>query len=150
MGLLKEFKEFAMKGSVVDLAVGVVIGGAFGGVVQSLVKDVIMPPIGLITGGVDFTDKQFTLKHPIMDATGKTVLTPGVYLHYGAFINAIINFLIISASIFLVIKLMNTARRKHDDAPPPPSTKPCPFCTSAIPIGAKKCPLCTADLPAMA
>jgi large conductance mechanosensitive channel len=147
MGLLKEFKEFAMKGSVVDLAVGVVIGAAFGGIVTSLVKDIIMPPLGLAMGGVDFANKVFVLKGPVKDASGK-IITEAVDLRYGVFINQVIDFLIVASAIFLVVKLMNAAHRKPVVAATP-TTKPCPFCTSTIPIGAKKCPLCTADLPAI-
>jgi large conductance mechanosensitive channel len=145
MGLLKEFKEFAMKGSVVDLAVGVIIGASFGTIVQSLVKDVIMPPIGLLTGGVDFSNKVIELKHPLLDSAGK-VVKEGIDLRYGIFINAVINFLIVAVAIFFVVKLMNAAHRKPISTAAP-TTKECPLCTSAIPLNAKKCPLCTADLP---
>jgi large conductance mechanosensitive channel len=151
MGLLKEFKEFAMKGSVVDLAVGVVIGGAFGKIVSSLVNDIIMPPLGLLMGGVDFSNKVFVLREAKehFDAAKNTwvVDVPATLLHYGVFINNIIDFLIVAASIFLVVKAMNAAHRKPADAPAAPTTKECAFCTSTIPIHAKKCPLCTADLP---
>jgi large conductance mechanosensitive channel len=128
MGLIKEFKEFAMRGNVVDLAVGVIIGAAFGGIVNSLVKDVIMPPIGLVTGGVDFKDKVLVLKEgvqPVVDAAGK-VITPesaAVTLNYGLFINALINFLIIAFCIFLIIKAMNKAMPKPPPPPPPGPTK---------------------------
>jgi large conductance mechanosensitive channel len=128
MGLIKEFKEFAMRGNVVDLAVGVIIGAAFGGIVNSLVKDVIMPPIGVLSGGVDFKDKVFTLKEgvqPVVDAAGK-VITPeiaAVTLNYGLFINAVINFLIIAFCIFLIIKAMNKAMPKPPPPPPPGPTK---------------------------
>ena len=137
MKLWQEFKEFAMKGSVVDLAVGVIIGGAFGGIVQSLVKDVIMPPLGILMGGVDFADKVIVLRHAHDNL-------PEADLRYGMFVNQVITFFIVAASIFLVIKLMNAARRKPAEVTP--TTKPCPMCTSVIPIAARKCPLCTADL----
>ncbi len=125
MGLMKEFREFALKGSVVDLAVGVIIGAAFGGLVKSLVDDVLMPPIGWMTGGLDFADKAVVIqkvgdKHMI---TGK-VLAKDVVFSYGRFINSIINFLIVAIAIFVVIKLINTARRRFEKeqaaAPPPP------------------------------
>jgi large conductance mechanosensitive channel len=128
MGLIKEFKEFAMRGNVVDLAVGVIIGAAFGGIVNSLVKDVIMPPIGVLSGGVDFKDKVIVLKEgvqPVVDAAGK-VISPeiaAVTLNYGLFINAIINFLIIAFCIFLIIKAMNKAMPKPPPPPPPGPTK---------------------------
>lgn len=125
MGLLKEFREFALKGSVVDLAVGVIIGAAFGGLVKSLVDDVLMPPIGWLTGGLDFADKSIVIqkageKHMI---TSKD-LAKDVVFSYGKFINAIINFLIVAIAIFAVIKLINTARKRFEKeqaaAPPPP------------------------------
>jgi large conductance mechanosensitive channel len=124
--LLAEFKEFAMKGNVVDLAVGVIIGAAFGKIVSSLVANVIMPPLGLLMGGVDFKDKKFMLKQGAgWDVTAQKWATPPVYLEYGLFINAVIDFLIVAFAIFVVIKLINTARRKPDPAPavPPAPTK---------------------------
>jgi large conductance mechanosensitive channel len=150
MGLLKEFKEFAMKGSVVDLAVGVVIGAAFGNIVTSLVRDIIMPPVGLLMGGVDFSDKVIELhgSRTYFDAAKNASVTiPATTLKYGVFVNNVINFLIVAVAIFLVIKMMNAAHRKPADAPASPTTKECPMCTSTIPIHAKKCPQCTADLP---
>ena len=122
MGLFKEFKEFALRGNMVDLAVGVVIGAAFGKVVTSLVNDIIMPPIGMVTGGVDFSDKVIHLKDATLDAAGK-VVKPAVDMTYGKFINNIVDFLIVAAAIFVVIKLMNTAaRKKPASAEPPPLT----------------------------
>ena len=127
MGLVSEFKEFAMKGSVVDLAVGVIIGAAFGKIVTSLVNDVIMPPIGLITGGVDFSDKKVVLRQAVYDAAVNPpkLITPENAVMYGKFINNIIDFLIVALAIFLVIKLINSAKRKPAPAPavPPPPTK---------------------------
>ena len=148
MGLVQEFKEFALKGSVVDLAVGVIIGGAFGKIVSSLVNDIMMPPLGLAMGGVDFQSKQWVLKAATTDPSDPSKVVPATIIHYGMFINNIIDFFIVAVSIFLVIKLMNSARRQ----PPPPATGPttkeCPMCASTIPIRAKKCPLCTSDLQA--
>ncbi|HEY8514893.1 MAG TPA: large-conductance mechanosensitive channel protein MscL [Candidatus Binatia bacterium] len=118
MSILKEFREFAVKGNAIDLAVGVVIGGAFGKVVSSLVNDVIMPPIGLLVGGVDFSDLALTLRAPT-DAQPE-----GVVLRYGAFINTIIDFVIIAAAIFAMVKLLNALRREkevEEAAPPPPT-----------------------------
>jgi large conductance mechanosensitive channel len=143
MGLIQEFKEFAMKGNAIDLAIGVVIGAAFGKIVSSLVSDIMMPPIGLLMGGIDFSAKKLTLKDAVLDATGKTV-TPATTINYGVFINNVIDFLIVAVAIFIVIKLMNTARKTPP--PPPPSTKECPLCASVIPLKAKKCPNCTSDL----
>ena len=117
MGLIKEFKEFALRGNVVDLAVGVIIGGAFGGIVTSLVNDVIMPPIGILTGGVDFKAKVLVLKDAVVDGAGKEV-GKAVTLNYCTFINTVINFLIVAFCIFIVVKLMNAAKRT---TPPPPA-----------------------------
>jgi large conductance mechanosensitive channel len=124
MGLLAEFKEFALKGSVVDLAVGVVIGAAFGKIVSSLVNDIMMPPLGLLMGGVDFSDKKITLKDAVLDKAG-AVVHPAVSINYGVFINNTIDFIIVAIAIFVVIKLMNTAKRQPPPAPaaPPPPTK---------------------------
>lgn len=115
MGLLKEFKEFALRGNVVDLAVGVIIGAAFGNIVNSLVKDVLMPPIGYFTGGVDFKDKLIVLKPAVME--GDTIKVAANTLNYGIFLNTVINFVIVAACIFAVVKVMNTLKRT---TPPPP------------------------------
>jgi large conductance mechanosensitive channel len=124
MGLISEFKEFAMKGSVVDMAVGIIIGAAFGKVVSSVVNDVLMPPIGLAVGGVDFSSLKLVLKHAVVDPAGK-VITPETALMYGKFINNVIDFLIVALAVFALIKLINIARRKPAPAPavPPPPTK---------------------------
>lgn len=150
--MLKEFKEFAMRGNVVDMATGIIIGGAFGTIVKSLVDDVLMPPIGLLLGGVDFSDFFVILKD------GKT---PGPYfalaqaktagavsINYGMFINAVISFLIVAFAIFMVIKGMNTLRRQQEAPPAEPTTKACPFCATDIPIKAMRCPHCTSELKA--
>ena len=123
MKLLKEFKEFAMRGNVVDLAVGIIIGAAFTTIVNSLVKDVIMPPLGMATGGVDFADKKLVMREEARE--GERVIRPAVVLSYGNFINAMIQFLIVAFAIFLVVKAMNTARRKPEPKPdvPPAPTK---------------------------
>lgn len=133
MGIVKEFKEFALKGNMVDLAIGVVIGGAFGKVVSSLVTDIIMPPIGLLLGGVDFSSLSINLGAP------ESILPP-VQIKYGLFINAAMDFFIISAVIFSVIKGMNKLRtEKPAEAP---STKDCPECLMQVPVKAKKCGHC--------
>jgi len=130
MGLLAEFKEFAMKGSVVDLAVGVVIGGAFGKIVSSLVNDIIMPPIGLITGGVDFSSLKVVIHKgaaAVVDSNGVVMkaAVPDVTINYGNFVNNSVDFVIVAASIFMVIKLMSMAKRAPAPPPavPPPPTK---------------------------
>ena len=135
--MLQEFKKFAMRGNVVDLAVGVVIGAAFGKIVTSLVNDIIMPPIGMVTGGIDFAD----LKIVLADATASS---PAVSINYGMFLNNILDFVIVAFSIFLVIKQMNKLKKPEPETAP--ITKACPECTSDIPKAAKRCPHCTATL----
>ncbi|MBT0662833.1 large conductance mechanosensitive channel protein MscL [Geobacter pelophilus] len=144
MSVLQEFKAFAVKGNVVDLAVGVIIGGAFGKIVTSFVSDVVMPPLGLLMGKVNFSDlfvdlsgKGFTTLKAAKDA-GAPVIS------YGLFINTIIDFVIIAFVIFMVIKQINRFRK--EPAPAPPNTKDCPFCCVAIPLAAKRCPQCTSAL----
>jgi large conductance mechanosensitive channel len=151
MGMIREFKEFAMRGNVLDLAVGIIIGAAFTTIVTSFVNDLIMPPIGVVTGGVDFKDKKYVMAPPVTDKDGK-VIKPAAELRYGNFINAVINFLIVAFAVFLLIKAVNTATRKLRPPPPvgEPTNKECPLCCSSIPYRAKKCPHCTAELPAMA
>ena len=137
--MLKEFKDFAMRGNVVDMAVGIVIGGAFGKIVTSMVNDVIMPPIGLLLGNVDFSELSITLRGATADAAAVT-------LNYGAFINTVIDFVIVAFAIFLVIKQINRLKKK---APPKePTMKECPKCFSTIPIKATRCPQCTSELQA--
>ena len=118
MGMMTEFREFAMRGNVIDLAVGVVIGGAFGKIVSALVDKVIMPPIGLLIGGVDFSRLAITLKAATVDAAGKEV--PAVVLAYGEFINAVIQFVIVAFAIFMVVKAINRLHKKPEDAPAAP------------------------------
>jgi large conductance mechanosensitive channel len=122
MAILKEFREFAVKGNVVDLAVGLIIGAAFGKIVNSLVADVIMPPIGLLLGGVDFSSLAVVLKSASVDAAGKAVAP--VLLRYGVFINTIIEFVIVAFAVFLIVKAMNAARRQEAAAPAPPPAPP--------------------------
>jgi len=149
MGLIKEFKEFAMRGNVVDMAVGIIIGGAFGKIVSSLVNDVLMPPLGVLMGQVDFKDKVIHIADAVKDPATGAVIKASVDLRYGMFINTVIDFVIVAFAIFMVIKAMNAAKRKPAPAPAgPPTTKECPMCLSTIAIKARKCPQCTADLPA--
>jgi large conductance mechanosensitive channel len=121
--MFKEFKEFAMRGNVVDMAVGIVIGGAFGKIVSSFVADVIMPPLGLLIGGVDFTALKIIIKDAVVDAAG-TVTTEAVSINYGAFIQTAVDFIIIAFAIFMVIKGMNNMKKKEEAAPPPPPPGP--------------------------
>ena len=137
MGMLKEFKEFAMRGNVVDMAVGIIIGAAFGKIVTSLVNDVIMPPIGLLLGNVDFSNLALTLKEKSAEAEAVT-------LNYGMFINTVLDFLIVAFAIFMIIKQIN--RLKKQEPAPEASTKDCPRCFSSIPIQATRCPHCTSEL----
>lgn len=131
--MLKEFKEFAMRGNVVDMAVGIIIGAAFGGIVNSLVNDVIMPPVGLLTGGIDFSDLVVKLQNE-----------PAVAIKYGVFINAVINFVIIAFAMFIIVRAMNRLKKKEEVAPAAPTTKECPECLMTIPLKAKRCGHCTA------
>jgi large conductance mechanosensitive channel len=148
--MFKEFKEFAMRGNVIDMAVGIIIGAAFGAIVQSLVKDVIMPPIGLLLGRVDFTNLFLVLKHGATAGPYATVAQAhdagAVSINYGLFLNTVINFFIVAFAIFLVIRSLNRLKRQEAAAPVAPSTKECPFCFSAVPIKATRCPFCTSDL----
>ena len=126
MGFLKEFKEFAVKGNVMDMAVGVIIGGAFGKIVTSMVNDIIMPPIGLLVGGVDFTDMKITLKQQVLDAAGE-VLSPAVTWNYGAFVQQVVDFTILAFCVFLMVKVMNTINKKKKEEPAPaPAPAPVP------------------------
>jgi large conductance mechanosensitive channel len=145
--MLKEFKEFAMRGSVIDLAVGVVIGAAFGKIVTSLVDDIVMPPIGRLVGHVDFSNLFVSLNGNHYDslALAKAATPPAPTLNYGLFLNNVINFLIVAFAIFIVVQQVNRWTKKPAPAAAP-STKECPQCTMAIPIGAKRCPQCTAQL----
>ena len=148
--MLKEFREFAMRGNVVDMAVGIIIGAAFGAIVKSLVDDVIMPPIGLLLGSVDFSDLFITLKQGAAAGPYATLelakKAGAVTLNYGAFFNTIISFLIVAFSVFLLVKGMNKLKRQQEVAPAAPTTKECPHCLSTIPIKATKCAHCTSGL----
>lgn len=140
MSFLQEFKTFALKGNVVDMAVGVIIGGAFGKIVSSLVNDVIMPPIGMLIGNVDFSDLALTLRAASGD-------TPAVTVNYGMFVNNVINFTIVAFAIFVVIKQLNRLKQAEPPAPAAaPTTKTCAYCQSTIPIAATRCPHCTSQL----
>lgn len=150
--MLKEFREFAMRGNVVDMAVGIIIGGAFGTIVKSMVDDVLMPPIGLLLGGVDFSNF-FIVLH-----AGKVVgpyaslaaakAAGAVTLNYGMFLNTVISFLIVAFAVFMLIRTINRLRRQQETAPAAPTTKDCPYCASSISIKASRCPHCTSQLSA--
>ena len=147
--MLKEFKEFAMRGNVLDMAVGIIIGAAFGKIVSSFVADILMPPIGLLMGKVDFANLFFTLSGPAAATLADAKKAGAVTVNYGFFLNTIIDFVLVAFAIFLLIKQVNRFK-KAEAAPPPaePATKDCPHCLMAIPIKAGRCGHCTADLKA--
>lgn len=148
--MLKEFKEFALRGNVVDMAVGIIIGAAFGTIVQSLVNDIFMPPIGFLLSGLDFTNFFILLKagsppapYPsLADAQAAGAVT----INYGVFMNAVVSFLIVAFVMFLLIRTINQMRREEEAPPAEPTTKECPYCLSVIAINATRCPHCTSHL----
>ena len=149
--MLKEFKAFALKGNVLDMAVGIIIGAAFGTIVKSLVSDVIMPPIGLLIGNVDFSELFIVLKEgakavgpytSIKDAAAAGAVT----LNYGLFINNVVSFIIVAFSTFMLVKGFQQLKKKEEVAPAAPTTKDCPYCKSKIAIEATKCAYCTSDV----
>ena len=149
--MLKEFKTFAMRGNVLDMAVGIIIGAAFGTIVSSLVNDIIMPPIGIVLGNIDFKNLFLVIKQGTGAATPLLSIEDAqkagaVTLNYGRFINTIITFLIVAFSVFLLVKGMNSAKKTDVEAAAVFAVKTCPHCATAIPIAAKKCPHCTSDL----
>lgn len=145
--MFKEFKEFAMRGNVLDMAVGIIIGAAFGAIVQSLVADVIMPPIGFALGGVDFSNFFLVIKDGAAPGPYAALVDAqnagAVSINYGVFINKIISFVIVAFAVFMLVKGMNKIHHKEEAAP---TTKDCPRCFSAIPLQATRCPFCTTDL----
>jgi large conductance mechanosensitive channel len=145
--MLKEFKEFAMRGNVLDMAVGIIIGAAFGKIVTSLVNDVIMPPIGLLLGKVDFSSLFINLSGQTYASLAEAQKAGAATLNYGVFLNTIINFLIVAFAVFLLIRQVNRFVKKKE-APAAPTTKDCPHCLSTIPIKATRCPHCTSQLQA--
>jgi len=144
--MLKEFREFALKGNAVDLAIGVVIGAAFGAVVNSLVKDVLMPPIGKLLGGVDFSNLFVVLGQGSYPSLKAAQDSGAATLNYGVFLNTIINFVIVAFTLFLIVKAMNAMRRQEAVAPPPPTSKVCPQCQMEIPVKAVRCGHCTSSV----
>lgn len=148
--MLEEFKKFAMRGNVVDMAVGIIIGGAFGTIVKSLVADVIMPPVGLLLGGVDFSDLFLTLKEGATTGPYATLAAAqeagAVTISYGLFINAVISFLIVAFAVFLLIRGINKLQAEEEAPEEDPTEKDCTFCLTSIPIKATRCPNCTSEL----
>ena len=151
--MFKEFKEFAMRGNVLDMAVGIIIGAAFGTIVTSLVNDVIMPPIGLLLGNVDFSNLFIILKEgakaPGPYASIAVAKAAGaVTINFGVFVNTLISFILIAFAVFLLVRTINKLRRQEEAPPPVPTTKECLYCFSSIPIKATRCPNCTSELKA--
>lgn len=144
MGFIGEFKEFAVKGNVIDMAVGIIIGAAFGSIVNSLVKDVIMPPIGMLMGGINFADMFVALDGKAYATLAEAQAAAAPTINYGLFINSIISFIIVALAIFVLIKKINAM--KKEPAPPEPNSKECPYCKESIPKAAVKCSHCTSDL----
>jgi large conductance mechanosensitive channel len=145
--MLKEFKEFAMRGNVIDMAVGIIIGAAFGAIVKSLVADVIMPPIGLLLGGVDFSNIFITLSGGDYASLAEAQEAGAATINIGVFVNQVLSFVIVAFAVFLLIRAINNLKKKEEEAPAPePDTKDCPYCLSSIPIKATRCGHCTSQL----
>jgi len=146
--MLKEFKEFAMRGNVVDMAVGIILGAAFGKIVTSFVGDVLMPPLGLLLGKVDFTNLFVNLSGKSYASLAEAKAAGAATLNVGVFINTVIDFILVAFAIFLLVKQVNRLRREPEAAPAAPTTKECLFCLSTIPVKATRCPHCTSELKA--
>ena len=149
--MFKEFKEFAMRGNVIDMAIGIIIGGAFGPIVGSMVSDILMPPIGMALGNVDFSNLFILIKEGSKAAAPYASLAAAkeagaVTINYGLFINSVISFVIVAFCVFLLVKTMNRLKREEEAPPAEPTTKDCPFCFSSIPIKASRCPQCTSEV----
>ncbi len=144
--MFKEFKEFAMRGNVMDMAVGIIIGAAFGKIITSFVNDVIMPPIGLLLGKVDFSGLFINISGTFYPTLAQAKAAGAATINYGLFINTILDFVIVAFAIFMVIRWMNRMKKKPAPVSAEPTTKECPFCFSAIPIKATRCPNCTSAL----
>ena len=147
--MMKEFKEFVMRGNVLDMAIGIVIGAALGKIVSSFVDDILMPPIGLLLGKVDFANLFINLSDKPLASVAEAKAAGAPIIKYGLFFSTVLDFLIIAFAIFLVVKQVNLLRRQEQAAQPPtPTTKECPFCASSIAIKAKRCPQCTSEIKA--
>lgn len=146
--MFKEFKEFAMRGNVLDMAIGIILGAAFGQVVTSMVADILMPPIGLLLGKVDFSNLFLNLTGKSFDSLAAAKAAGAPTLNYGLFVNHIINFLIVAFAIFIIVRGVNRARKTEPAPPPPPNSKTCPYCAMDVPLAAKKCGHCTSALSA--
>jgi large conductance mechanosensitive channel len=144
--MLKEFKEFAMRGNVMDMAVGIIIGGAFGKIVASFVKDVLMPPIGMLMGGTDFSNKFMVLGEGTFATLAEAQEAGAATLNYGTFINTVIDFVIVAFAIFMMVRTMNKLKKQEEAPPAEPTTKNCGKCLMEVPIKATRCGHCTSDL----
>lgn len=144
--MLKEFKEFAMRGNVLDMAVGIIIGATFGRIISSFVEDILMPPIGMLLGKVDFGNLFYTLSGEAHDTLAAAKEAGAVTVNYGVFFNHIFNFLIVAFAVYLLIRQVNRLKRAEDQAAAPPTAKDCPFCKMSVPLAATRCGHCTSDL----
>ncbi len=144
--MLQEFKQFALRGNVLDLAIAVIVGAAFGNIVTSFVNDILMPPVGMLVGNVDFTDLFITLSRESYESLAAATEAGAATLNYGVFINTILDFVIIAFAMFLIVRQVNRLQRAKEEEPQEPTTKECPHCLSIIPIGATRCPQCTSQL----
>ncbi len=153
MSIAKEFREFAVRGSVVDMAVGIIIGASFGTVVKSFVDDILMPPLGMLIGHVDFADKMLVLREGATPGPYQTLAAAkeagAVTLNVGLFVNAVVSFVIVAFAVFLLVRAINRLKRAEEVAPAPsPATRDCPYCASSIPTKAVRCPFCTSEVEA--
>jgi large conductance mechanosensitive channel len=146
--MLKEFKEFAMRGNVLDMAVGIIIGVAFGAIINSLVKDVLMPPLGLLLGKMDFSNLYLNLSGTDYASLTAAQEAGAATINYGVFLNTVINFIIVAFAVFLLVRQVNRFAREEEAPAPEPTKKECPFCVSEIAIKATRCPNCTSELKA--
>ena len=146
--MFREFREFAMRGNVVDLAVGIIIGAAFGKIVTSLVNDIIMPPLGLVLGRVDFSNLFINLSGQPFASLAETKVAGAPTINYGVFLNTVMDFVIVAFAIFLLVRFINRLSRQLEATPAAPATRECPFCLSSIPLRATRCPQCTSTLQA--
>ncbi len=144
--MLKEFKEFALRGNVVDMAVGIVIGAAFGKIVSSLVTDIVMPPIGVLMGNVNFSGLFINLSNQTYASLAQAKEAGAATINYGVFINTVLDFVIVAFAIFMVIRMMNRMKRQETPAPAAPTTKECPHCLSTVPLKASRCAHCTSEM----
>ncbi len=144
--MLQEFKEFALRGNVLDLAIAVIVGAAFGNIVTSFVNDILMPPVGMLLGNVDFTDLFITLSRERYESLAAATEAGSATINYGVFINTVLDFVIIAFAMFLIVRQVNRLKRAKETEPEEPTTKECPHCLSTIPIGATRCPQCTSQL----